>query len=153
MQFFLESDKNKMITNFSKYTAPLAKYIAAPLAMLALAGCGAFSEDKIREPNEQEYQTGSYVALLNDKTENKWGRNLFVVDEDGDGNVDVMQFMGVAHWVAKGYTPREYEFREGFTKTMTPEIQAAATRELQAEKDLAFLIHQENYRLQQEKQK
>lgn len=136
-----------MITNFSKY-------IAAPLAMLVLAGCGSFPEEKIREPNKKEYENSPYQASMIDRTNEKHlGKDLFIDDENGDGKVDLIQFMGLARWVAEGYTSKNREVRKGFTKTMTPEIQAAANRELQAEKDLAFLIHQENYKLQQKKQK
>ena len=139
-----------MITNFSKY-------IAAPLAMLALAGCSA-SEREINKPIKETYvEDNFYNGELNasclDRTNEPLGRELMIYDEDGDGKADVIAGAGLAHWITPGYTPKRFMTREGDTKTMTSEIQAAATRELQAEKDLAFLIHQENYRLQQEKQK
>lgn len=137
-----------MITNFSKY-------IAAPLTMLALAGCGV-SEPEIKKPVRETYvkdnfYNGELNASFLDRTNDPLGRELMIYDEDKDGQADLICGAGLVHWVAPGYTPKRFMTREGDTKTMTPEIQAAANKELQAEKDLAFLLHQENYRLQEQK--
>ena len=139
-----------MIRNFSKY-------IAAPLTMLTMVGCG-YSEPVIKEPIKESYVKDNFYnrelsASCLDRTNEPLGRELMIYDQDGDGKADVIGYGGLAHWVTPGHTPDRFMTREGDTNIMTPEIQAAATRELQAEKDLAFLIHQENYRLQQEKQK
>lgn len=139
-----------MITNFSKY-------IAAPLAILALTGCGI--EHKIKQPPKEtsyvkdNYYDGELSASFLDRTNDPLGRDLMIYDEDRDGKADVIANAGLALWVAPGYTPKRFMIREGDTKIMTPKMQATATRELQSEKDLAFTVHQENYRLQEEEQK
>ncbi|MBS3099002.1 hypothetical protein J4462_02215 [Candidatus Pacearchaeota archaeon] len=74
---------------------------------------------------------------------------LNVIDEDGDGLADVFSYFGHAEWIAEEYTSKNYSTRKA--KTMTSEMRDAASRMLQARRDLYFETWKKVYELEQEK--
>ena len=55
---------------------------------------------------------------------------LDIVDEDNDGNADMIQTNGRVHWIADGYFPKSSAYDTAHARVMTPEIRKAATEAL-----------------------
>ena len=85
---------------------------------------------KIYEPKREDYNNYS-AGLARCKF-------LRVVDEDNDGEADIIGEIGSASFIAEGYQAKRYDTT--YAKIMTPEMRAAATKELHAERELQYLV-------------
>lgn len=77
---------------------------------------------------------------------------MSVYDENNDSQADVIGRFGDALYIPSGYEPKRF-ITSARTRMMTPQMQEATTKLLQANKDLALLIDQDQYMVQQEKKK
>ncbi len=76
------------------------------------------------------------------------GGDFYIRDLDNDNTADSMSFAGCPRWIADGYQNQVSINPD--TRVMTPEIRDAATEALHADRELGFLVAQEEYRLAKE---
>lgn len=132
--------------NISIFLISMKKALPLTLTALALAGC---SENKLRTVERDEYNSqnasirvylGNEGKSLNTTPSQDW----FIQDFNGDGLADSIYRAGfhlyVAPEIAETVGVRAYDF------IMTPEIQQAATKALNADHDLSLLINNDIYR-------
>ncbi len=151
-------------TLYQKTKKSIGRATLAGLAVLSLNGCEFFENPVARNPTRDEFDKHwGTVSLVrpeegdeNSAFPNIWNRDIR--DLDGDGLADAITSGFRAYWVAEGYqgTGGVYRGKNGVSvltenaRIMTPEIRAAATRALNGDQDLAYLIAQENYSLEQD---
>lgn len=122
----------------------IANYVRAGIVGLALAGC--LNELKLSEPKPAEYK--KMPGIVNLPMASKYSQ-LYIHDEDGDGQADWLGKHLNVKYLATGYRPKK-GITEERMRTLTPQMRAAASALLKANQDLALLIDQEEFRLQQE---
>lgn len=119
----------------------IANYVRTGILALA-AGC--LGEQKLSEPKPTEYKELAAVFLPFTST---YSGVLYAHDENEDGQVDWIGLGPRVMFVALSHTPKAHVTE--LTRTMTPQMRAAASTLLKANQDLALLIDQEEFRLQQ----
>ncbi len=128
----------------------------AGLACLGVKRCNDFMDkpfliqSEVTKPEFYSDKMGSFIEFTTGISD--LGRDGYIVDEDNDGNADVIQYCASVRWIASNHKTKKY-ITDNRTKTMTPEIQSAATEALNLDRKLAQLIAEESYRLQEENNK
>lgn len=127
---------------------------AVGLIGLAGKGCWEIGQHMDRPLPVVQYSRDFFskepCSMVREYTTDSTGRDRFIVDENGDGQADVIVFQNYVNWIAEGHKTDRWTIPE--TKTMTPEIRDAATKALKSDQDLAFLLNQRAYQLDQNKE-
>ena len=89
------------------------------LAGLGVKGCNDFLNKPVEIPmrrTENQFYSDKLGSFL-DYTFNDSGvgNNIYIADENGDGNADVLQNSGIARWIANKHKTK-YFVREDLTK-------------------------------------
>jgi len=129
--------------------------LALILGGLTLGGIGISScikylnrDIRIEKPNPENFN-GAWGSV-EDYTYGRGGPTRFIVDEDNDGNADLIQYGGKADWVAEGYQPPKGNFFTRDARVMTPEMREAATEAMKTDQRLSYLMAQRAYELQEQ---
>ena len=117
------------------------KTICALAAALSIGGCGIFDSPKIEKPFKEDYQIQGAMVMKGICS------SLYLEDNDRDGNVDSISKMGHAIFVAESYGGNMKVDED--TIIMTPEMQEAANKELHADRELSYQVHQALYDAQE----
>ncbi|MBT6774246.1 hypothetical protein HOA91_02645 [Candidatus Woesearchaeota archaeon] len=117
------------------------KTICALAAALSIGGCGIFDSPEIEKPFKEDYQIQGAMVMKGICS------SLYLEDNDRDGNVDSISKMGHAIFVAESYGGNMKVDED--TIIMTPEMQEAANKELHADRELSYQVHQALYDAQE----
>ena len=117
------------------------KTICALAAALSIGGCGIFDSPEIEKPFKEDYQIQGAMVMKGICS------SLYLEDNDRDGNVDSISKMGHAIFVAESYDGKMIVDED--TIIMTPEMQEAANKELHADRELSYQVHQALYDAQE----
>ena len=117
------------------------KTICALAAALTVGGCGIFDSPEIEKPFKEDYQIQGAMVMKENCS------SLYLEDKDRDGNVDSISKRGHAIFVAESYGGKMIVDEE--TIIMTPEMQEAANKELRADRELSYQVHQALYDAQE----
>ena len=110
-------------------------------AALTVGGCGIFDSPEIEKPFKEDYQIQGAMVMKGICS------SLYLEDNDRDGNVDSISKMGHAIFVAESYGGNMKVDED--TIIMTPEMQEAANKELHADRELSYQVHQALYDAQE----
>ncbi|MBI2146088.1 hypothetical protein HYU22_01975 [Candidatus Woesearchaeota archaeon] len=123
------------------------KTLATLSLMGLLTSCG---NSRLSEPKRAVFdrQSASVIMPLGSGPYYLFSR-AYVRDLNGDGQADLIGSVGEAYYVAPEFVPTLDKVNKGRARVMTPEIRDAATRLVQANSDLGYLLAVDRYRVQQ----